>query len=609
MGFHFRLLWLFLSPVSVTVAVYRDSADVPRLGPPIVDAHQREIIAYRPDFASLQCAVRGRSSTTAYEWRKDGHGLILTPAKYRLVDGELQIFSLKRPEDEGKYQCVAYNEDDAEISLPTYLRIAYMEPFEPTARLPIVVNEGDTFRIRCDAPDHYPLGAFSWYKGVHRQRVEPDERIFISNKNGDLFFRYATLQDSGNYSCAVSPHMYYPTAHSPATSVILRSGNVTSRPPHVVLSPEVVHAVEGQTVTMQCFDDAYPVSETVWKRRARREASDDLPLPENAVLQSHDHLLILPDVRWESDGYYSCEVENTLGRMSILGRLTVNVPAKVTSPGTETPLRLGENITFKVTFEGTPPMTVTWYRNANEVVTSGKYVIKGDTLTVTDLRFTDRGRYQCMVQNEYGADQVFFSLVAVEPAIVKPLQDPQTAILGENATVSVRWEASPPLTISWRHGDTTVASVNMDDTQTVTIINPRMNVTKEGWLFINDITPDDEGEYTVTVSNQFGQAQASNHLTVIALPTEKVGTNNIPLVIGVNVAIAVVIIVGVAVAVWIIRKRRRDRVRSPARPDAVILRPSANRDEAFRVRLYIDDKVPVNEDFGTEDTQALTADL
>ncbi|XP_066286780.1 contactin-3-like isoform X1 [Branchiostoma lanceolatum] len=608
MGFHHRLLTLLLSSVSVTVAMYGDS-DIPRQGPPAIDAHFRERIAYRTDIATLPCTVRGRSSTTTYEWIKDGQKLILTPTKYKLVDGELHILSPKRPEDEGMYQCIAYNVDGAEISLPTYLRIAYMEPFERTVRLHIVVNEGDTFRIRCVPPDHYPSGKYSWYKNVPHQFVQPDKRIFISRKNGDLFFRYATLQDSGNYSCVLSddhPSLGYYIAHSPATSVVVRPGNYTSRPPHVVLSPEIVHAVEGQTVTMQCFDDAYPVSKTVWKRRARKEDSDDLPLPGNAVLQSNDHLLVLPNVRRESAGYYFCNVENTLGRISILARLSVNVPAKVTALGRDIPLRLGEDITLKVTFEGTPPLTVTWYRNANQVVTNRKYVIKGDTLIVNDLRFTDRGRYQCMVQNEYGADQVSFNLVAIEPTIVKPVQNPQTAILGEDTTLLVRWKASTPFRIRWKQRDTIVVNVNMDEKQTVTIINPRMNVTKEGWLFINDVTAADEGNYTFTISNQFGQTEASTHLIVIAAPIGKQASNNIPQAIAAFVTVALVMIVGVAVVVWKVRKRRRDRVRSPARPDAVIVRP--NVDEAFRVRLYIDDNVTANEDFGMDDTRALTAD-
>ncbi|XP_035687485.1 contactin-3-like isoform X1 [Branchiostoma floridae] len=639
MGFQIRLLSLLLSSVFVTFALNGDSADDSRQGPPERDAHPRERIAYRTDLAILPCTARRRSSTTTYssdrddvkmthwhqppnipdinnnndrlyEWKKDDQEVILTPSKYKIVDGELHILSPRRPDDEGKYQCIAYNEDGAKISLPTYLRIAYMEPFEPTVRLPIVVNEGDTFRIRCVPPDHYPSGKYNWYKDVPHQLVQQDKRIFISNKNGDLFFRYATLQDSGNYSCVLSDdhpsHGYY-IVHSPATSVVVRPGSITSRPPHVVLSPEIVHAVEGQTVTMQCFDDAYPVSKTVWKRRVRKEDIDELPLPRNAVLQSHDHLLVLPDVRRESAGYYFCEVENELGRSNILARLSVNVPAKVTSLGKDIPLRLGNDVTLEATFEGTSPVTVTWYRNANEVVTNSKYVIKGDALTITDLRFTDRGRYQCMVQNEYGADQVFFNLVAVEPTIVKPMKDAQTAILGETATVVVRWEASPPFMINWRQRDTTVVTMNMDDKRAVlvTIINHRMNVTKEGYLSINDVTAADEGNYTFSVSNQFGHTEASNQLLVIAPPTAQ-SASNIPL-LAVGAILALLIIVGAAVVVWVVMKRRRDRVSSPIRPDAAIVRPNA--DEAFRVRLYIDDNVAVNEDFGTDDTRALTEDL
>eukprot|EP00058_Branchiostoma_floridae_P004890 XP_002590378.1 hypothetical protein BRAFLDRAFT_121407 [Branchiostoma floridae] len=385
-----------------------------------------------------------------------------------------------------------------------------MEPFEPTVRLPIVVNEGDTFRIRCVPPDHYPSGKYNWYKDVPHQLVQQDKRIFISNKNGDLFFRYATLQDSGNYSCVLSDdhpsHGYY-IVHSPATSVVVRPG----------------------------------------------------------------------------------------------------IPAKVTSLGKDIPLRLGNDVTLEATFEGTSPVTVTWYRNANEVVTNSKYVIKGDALTITDLRFTDRGRYQCMVQNEYGADQVFFNLVAVEPTIVKPMKDAQTAILGETATVVVRWEASPPFMINWRQRDTTVVTMNMDDKRAVlvTIINHRMNVTKEGYLSINDVTAADEGNYTFSVSNQFGHTEASNQLLVIAPPTAQ-SASNIPL-LAVGAILALLIIVGAAVVVWVVMKRRRDRVSSPIRPDAAIVRPNA--DEAFRVRLYIDDNVAVNEDFGTDDTRALTEDL
>ena len=155
---------------------------------------------------------------------------------------------------------------------------------------------------------------------------------------------------------------------------------------------------------------------------------------------------------------------------------------------------VGDDATFTVGVTGTPPLYYQWWFNSA--------VIPGATdesLTLTNVQTGDAGLYSVWVSNRAG----FLLSSNAELSVLIPaaiVSQPRSQIVGPggSATFSVIASGTTPLGYQWRFGTNLIAGAT---STSFTRTNAQAG---------------DAGNYSVTVSNAYGQTISSNALLLIA---------------------------------------------------------------------------------------------
>jgi pectate lyase len=229
--------------------------------------------------------------------------------------------------------------------------------------------------------------------------------------------------------------------------------------------------------------------------------------------------LLLPSSQWSAVGTDSFD---TNGNFSFVNSIASGVPQKfyrlrvgatntppavaptiVAQPQDTTNL-LGNNATFTVSANGTAPLGFQWYFNTNTPLGNGT----SSTLTLANVQYTNAGGYSVIVTNIAGSvtsrvAQLIVTNIETPPFIITQPQN-QTVAQGQTVNFSVTAGGSVPLLYQWYFNDTT----------------PLTGQTN-ALLTLTNISTNDAGGYSVTVTNAFG---ATNSQTAILT----VNTNTAP---------------------------------------------------------------------------------
>ncbi|XP_035687713.1 contactin-2-like isoform X2 [Branchiostoma floridae] len=473
-------------------------------------------------YANLTCRAIGRPYTN-YTWTKDGVEVDLTSGKYTIAGGFLVIYNPTYPDDEGTYQCIAFNMHGADVSVPAQFKMSHVGAFDRTPRSPVTVTEGRGFKIECKGPDAYPALHYGWYKGFIGNRIIPNERRYISHANGDLYFKFSRVSDAGEYRCFVQNQLQtdffgdIDNRSSPAITVTVNrdlNPPIRAREPVIMLNPADIDPIEQYTAELECFDDAFPASDIRWKRldRPAREGGVEIEFPARARFNSHSHALIIPEVTEADGGIFQCIASNEKGSVSHEGRIEVRVPPKPKVLDSEKPLLVGGTETFSCESEGSEPLVYSWYFGRDKIVTDNvKYIVATDKLTVKNLDLDDRGSYRCIITNDWGVNATEIRLTVRIPNIRKPISQ-QNGMEGSDITMKLEWEASPAPTMEWIKQSEVIASMTPDGV--MTSVSSKYNITKEGYLVIRNLRPEDAGSYSFRIQNVYGSVDTAGTLYV-----------------------------------------------------------------------------------------------
>jgi sugar lactone lactonase YvrE len=153
------------------------------------------------------------------------------------------------------------------------------------------------------------------------------------------------------------------------------------------------------------------------------------------------------NVQSADGGDYTLVITNRGGSAtSTVARLTVIVPARITSQPESSIAVVGSSVSFSVTASGTLPLTYQWRRNAVNIfgATSSSYIR-------TNVQSSDAGNYSVVVANSGGA---VISSNAILTVVVPPTigAQPQGRVvnLGASVTFSVSASGTAPLFYQWR---------------------------------------------------------------------------------------------------------------------------------------------------------------
>ena len=209
--------------------------------------------------------------------------------------------------------------------------------------------------------------------------------------------------------------------------------------------------------------------------------------------------LVLSNVQGFSMGTYSVAVSNAYGfAISTGASLTVTPTApRIISQPTNQNILLGSSAAFSVTAVGSVPFTYQWRFNGTNIAgaTSSNY-------NVINAQFTNAGNYSVAVSNLAGGVISSNALLTVysPPVITNPPAN-LTVFPGTNVSFQVGVTGTSPLAYQWfRNGFRLAGSTN-------------------ALLALTNVQSFDSGDYSVVITNAFGQASTNAALKVATRPS------------------------------------------------------------------------------------------
>ncbi|XP_041986457.1 uncharacterized protein LOC121738463 [Aricia agestis] len=347
------------------------------------------------------------------------------------------------------------------------------------------------------------------------------------------------LKQGEEYHFRVTPRNRYGWGEPVQTSTAISIGLSGERPEFVEILPGQLKVLVGESAILSCSFKGKPTPEIVWMKNGHE--IDEEPDRVKITPGGESSSLKIEDVRLEDEGRYSCEATNAHGRASTYARMTVITDKQVwaadaklkreRSAGVEGDyppqftMRLRDRrvqATYPVRLTcqviGSPPPTVTWFKNGELVIVDGRHSTSQDeffyTLEIAPTNLDDGGVYEAMARNGCGAISCRCSLVVdkgirayVAPEFCCGLEPLYRLKEGEELRIAAMVEAYPSVGVAWYR----------DGVRLRPSRRAIMTLDRDGQieLAVASVTSRDAGVYSCTASNEVGSATTSGKVEVI----------------------------------------------------------------------------------------------
>uniref|UniRef100_A0AAR2KQZ6 Hemicentin 1 n=1 Tax=Pygocentrus nattereri TaxID=42514 RepID=A0AAR2KQZ6_PYGNA len=444
--------------------------------------------------ALLSCVV---ASTVRFNltWQR-GSVNIRPDARTRLTTNLSLEIQRVTPDDAGWYGCIAANEGGVSASR-VYLSVQ-APPVVSVNPQNQTFSTGEEVWIRCSAKG-YPKPTVVWthndmfIMGSSRHRMTPD---------GALVIRNTVQKDAGAYGCLASN-----VAGTDTQSALL--SYIES--PQVTVPQSRLLTGLGQTVIMECKVTGIPQPEVLWYKGDQQVKTSLFVSvnPERGTLS----------IRQTEDadaGDYICAAVNLAGTAQ--GKITLDVGSapQFTRQPSDVAADIGSNITLPCHAQGHPEPRLTWRREDNSALFSGRHSHSTVTqkrngdLLITSLGVEEATTYLCEAQNQFGKIQAKASVtvtglvspvIALSPAEVSVIEEQQVTL------PCVLLAGNPLPERHWLHENTLVTS------------GPYVSIRRDGSLHIERVSVQDEGEYTCVAENVAGSSNRTTTVHIYVMPT------------------------------------------------------------------------------------------
>uniref|UniRef100_A0A8C4YIZ7 Ig-like domain-containing protein n=1 Tax=Gopherus evgoodei TaxID=1825980 RepID=A0A8C4YIZ7_9SAUR len=365
-----------------------------RKNPPLFDIPIAPVDAFAGDSADFECHISG-TQPIKVTWAKNNQE-IRTGGKYQIsyVENIVHLTILNADNaDSGMYTCYASNEVGKD-SCAAQLNIKERKiPPSFTKKLSEMVEEteGNTLKLEGRVSGSQPL-TVSWYKNNQEIYQSPNCEISFLNNTILLQIKGARQADSGLYTCKVS---------NEAGSVLCTSSVVIKEPAVILEKPEPMSVTAGDSFTLECTVGGTPELITKWFKDGR-----ELQSGRKYQITFSNKVATLKVLSAETGdrGLYTFEVQNEVGESSY--RI---VPPFFTRKLKETCGVLGSSALLECRVSGSPPISVAWFQDGNEIVSGDKYEVSFSDnmcgLKLNALDSSDAGPYTCAAANAAGSDE------------------------------------------------------------------------------------------------------------------------------------------------------------------------------------------------------------
>ncbi|XP_054634283.1 basement membrane-specific heparan sulfate proteoglycan core protein isoform X11 [Dunckerocampus dactyliophorus] len=481
------------------------------------------------------CTAKSKSPAYTLVWTRQGNGKL--PNRAMDFNGILTIQNVQ-PEDAGIYVCTGSNmyamdEGNAILYVPeasqTQMFYTAYEMFEghrkpaegaqPVATInpsSLTVQQGRRAEFRCTVSGN-PTPAIEWIGGPGN-RMSPRAVI----RGNLLTFTAVDQADEGEYACkALNTH----GEHTAWVSLFVKKSNPNGfgTQPQVQVSPQNIHAHEGDTLRLYCRATGSPTPKLTWLKNGGQIPPQAVPshgfhqFKSNSVDVLHRRIeemqanmdrtdigtLLIPNVKVSDSGTYMCVGSNNVGSNSAPIKVTVLKADQSSSSIKILPsaadVHEGEDLSLNCMASGSPPPQITWTRAGGSL--SSNHQVVGSQLRILSATPEDSGEYICQVQGIPGS-QIQQATVSVSvTSSSSRLQSPIIAIEPHSAAIRVGESASfrckvysgaQPVRLEWKLSSNQPLPDNVQ-------VGPDGSV-----ITISNAKSVNHGAYRCVASNPFG---------------------------------------------------------------------------------------------------------
>ncbi|GAB6018703.1 hypothetical protein CHUAL_000380 [Chamberlinius hualienensis] len=478
---------------------------------PVLMKKLDDVVCVVGDNASYQAKIFSNPEPEI-KWFKDGKEIIANDRFIIHNNNITHLFDLTvknvTTDDIGKYTIVAENANgkvESEASLDVNVSPVIQEIKDKKA----MPDSSISFETKVTGK---PKPAVKWVKG-DKELIASEKVAFDSDEAAGTYkltLKGLAPEDSGIYACV---------AENVAASVKQPFKlSVTTEAPHFIKG---LHNIGGKLNTELRADvQVYglPMPSVKWfKDNVELSNSSKIKLIQ---VDERNFSLVIEKFVEDDAGDYTCKAINQAGEAVSHAKFTLHhgLPEFLKHLPKEVCVMDGEPLVLEAKVDTNPFPTIKWLKDGKEIITDER--IKKETLPDGTVKLTidsalpeDKGKYTLVAVNEAGetpsSGQVVVEAMPKAPIFLKNLEN-QEVPLGSPLKLSAKITAYPKPSVKW-----------LKDGKPVKLDGRTKLIQQNGnlGLEIDDARPEDEGKYTLQVSNHRGDAASSCDVATKAATT------------------------------------------------------------------------------------------
>jgi hemicentin len=397
----------------------------------------------------------------------------------------------------------------------------------------VSVNEKAQAKLECQVIG-IPKPTIKWFNMNEELKNSDNYKLEAKQDNYGLVIKSFSVKEKGPYRVV---------AENPVDSSISQMYlDINTLPKFTKpLSNLEVILEDNLKIELECEYQSKPKGEVIWMFEKNDlkdgDRNGDFLIFDDAAGQDEfgndnfNSKLKIQNVSLADTGTFKCKVKNCAGEMITACALTI-LKGPIITEQLPNVLDVNEKKEIKLSCQiadSIPKATVTWNKDDTPLAASKRIIISKPTvdketgsslytLTIPEGLVTDSGVYKIVAENKVRAvDSVCNVNVLSGPRITKDLKPKLEVTKGETVKLEVTAVGKPNPDFKWYHFNEEINSeeeiVNVEN---VSSLNVTDNVYS---LELFSINKNQEGKYTIKLSNSAGSVETSCTLTVNVPPT------------------------------------------------------------------------------------------
>ncbi|XP_074483536.1 neural cell adhesion molecule 2 isoform X2 [Sebastes fasciatus] len=400
-------------------------------------------------------------------------------------------------EDAGIYRCQATDAgghtEEASVVLEIYQRLTFRDVQSPQE-----FRHGETAEVVCDVISS-PVPVVVWYY-QDKEITEENHSRFQVLPNNNLQVHQVTKLDEGVYRCEAS-------VEARGEIDFVDIAVVVNVPPVLSVFQQSFNATADyqESVTFTCMTSGSPDPVVTWHRKGQQ-----LEPSEQYIINRLDggrSMLTIRNIRQGDGGTYTCKATNKAGSQEREIFLKVFVQPHIIQLKNVTAVE-GSAAMISCVAEGEPLPDISWRRASDgqtfvdgDKSLDGRFEVRGrhgkSVLTISGVRLTDLGRFDCEALSRIGGHQK--SMFLDIEYIPKFLTNHTIFYSWEGNPVNISCDvmSNPPATMLWRRERFTISAEGTANTRV-------HSANGKSVLEVTPMSDRDFGRYNCTARNNIG---------------------------------------------------------------------------------------------------------